>query len=72
VAFNFIDTGSWPLRPLNLPSLKLSKISTIPVNVFVQNVDQGGRIVGIGRFQALCLKYRQFNMKLIYGGFSAY
>jgi hypothetical protein len=41
VAFNFINTGSWPLPPLKLPSLNLSKISTIPVDVFVQNVDRG-------------------------------
>jgi hypothetical protein len=71
VAFNFIDTSSWPLRPLKPPSLNLSKISTIPVDVFVQNVDREGWIVGIGPFQAFCLKYRQFNMRLIYRGFSA-
>jgi len=44
VASSLIETGAWRLRASNLSSLKVSKISTGSVDIFVENLVEGSRI----------------------------
>jgi hypothetical protein len=69
IAFSPIETGLLAASSVKLPSLKLSKISTKSVDVFVENLGRGKSDRADLGIPGLCLKYRQSRKELIWRGF---